>query len=85
MMTITQQAQRLFDMAHEKDCADSAALDIEAVLRFMGGPVSGTWHVSARTVVHWAHTLEEAAAVKEIAIMLKRAQGLNFVDQGARA
>jgi hypothetical protein len=84
-MTITQQATRLYEMAHEKECADSCVLDIEAVFRFLGGPVSGTWYVTAGMVVHFAHTLPRDKAIHEIGVALVRAQGADYADIGARA
>lgn len=84
-MTVTQMAERIYDMAYEKDCADSAALDIEAVFRFLAGPVAGSFHVTARAVVHLAHTLPMTEAIKEIVEALAIAQGAHFSSNGAQA
>ncbi len=85
MLTVTQMAERIYAMAYEKDCADSAALDIEAVFRFLAGPVAGSFHVTARTVVHFAHTMTQPDAIKEIVEALMIAQGAHFARNGARA
>lgn len=85
VLTLTNQATRVYEMALEKDCADTAALDIEAIFRFLGGPVTGTWHGTARMVVHFAHTLPRDKAIEEIKTALLRAQDADYEDVGARA